>query len=361
MPNDSSSTLRIAIDVPLDRAAAFALLLDELPTALAISGVQLDAGPEGAVSENGATCGRIIDWQPGERMLIEWHPAPWEPHDVAEIDLRFETVDGSTRVTLEHRRFGSSLGGPAEQFGWFASQVLAPFFRAASPTAMGDWLTDRRARRPSGAQSRAFYGAPLYHFPMFRVILAELRLTSDDFLLEVGCGGGALLRDALRSGCRAAAVDHSADMVRLACAQNAEAIAAGRLQIRQASADALPFENDTFTCATMTGVFGFLGDPVGALGEIHRVLLPGGRIVIAGADPELRGTPGAPEPMASRLHFHDDEETERIGREAGFASARVLRVNLQPHARDVGIPAEHLALFDGASRFLVATKETATA
>ena len=36
--------------------------------------------------------------------------------------------------------------------------------------------TDRRARRPSGAEARASYGDPLYHWPNFRAILAELSL-----------------------------------------------------------------------------------------------------------------------------------------------------------------------------------------
>jgi SAM-dependent methyltransferase len=141
---------------------------------------------------------------------------------------------------------------------------------------LGDWLKDRQARRPSGARSRATYADPLYHYPNFKVILEELALTPDDHLVEVGCGGGALLKQALASGCRAAAVDHSPDMVRLARALNAEAVAAGRLEIVEASAERLPFPDAAFTCACMTGVLGFLTDPVTALSELRRVLAPGG-------------------------------------------------------------------------------------
>jgi SAM-dependent methyltransferase len=233
---------------------------------------------------------------------------------------------------------------------------LAPLLRASAPIAFGDWLTDRVARMPSGARARETYRDPLYHWPNFRVLLEELALTADDFLLEVGCGGGAFLHAALESGCRAAAIDHSADMVRLASDVNREAVEAGRLEIRQASADRLPFSDDRFTAAVMTGVLGFLPDPVAAFREIRRTLVEDGRFVALGNDPENRGTPAAPEPIASRLRFYDDEGLERIARKAGFADVRVVRRDLGPYAREAGIPEEHLELFSAepGARFLLA-------
>jgi len=82
---------------------------------------------------------------------------------------------------------------------------------------LGDWITDRRARRPSGPKARVVYRDPLYHRPNLKAILNVLRLTPDDYLLEVGCGGGAFLADALKSGCKAAAVDHSLKSSSAAC------------------------------------------------------------------------------------------------------------------------------------------------
>jgi hypothetical protein len=60
-----------------------------------------------------------------------------------------------------------------------------------SPARVGDWITDRVARRPSGRNARANNRAPLYHYPSFRVILDEFAPGADDVLLDVGCGGGA--------------------------------------------------------------------------------------------------------------------------------------------------------------------------
>ena len=352
------TTLRATIDVALEPSAAFEVLVDDLTTSLRRLGIDFETGADGRVMQNAAEVGRVISWTPGESLKLQWRPADWEAQEVTEVELRFEPVDGGTRITVEHRGWGRLLGDGGEIAGWFAGEVAAPLLHATTPAGLGDWLTDRRARRPSGAQGRATYRDPLYHYPNFRVILQELALTPNDYLLEVGCGGGALLKDALRSGCHAAAVDHSPDMVRLAQEENRDAVAAGRLEIREADAHSLPFPDATFTCAAMTGVLGFLQDPVAAFAEIRRVLVAGGRLVVLGSDPELKGTPGAPEPMASRLRFYEDGELENLARKAGFKNVRVARRDLEKFAREVGVPEEHLPLFAGAgTRFLFATKD----
>jgi SAM-dependent methyltransferase len=354
---NAGSTVRVSMDVALDPSVAFDVFVEGLVTALGRAGLGFEPGATGRVNENGREVGRIVSWIPGERIALQWRQAGWAPEEITEVEVKLERVDGGTRLVLEHRGWGGLIGDAGELTGWFAGEVAAPLLRATAPHAFGDWLTDRRARRPSGAQARAVYRDPLYHYPNFRVILAELALATGDFLIEVGCGGGALLNEALRSGCRAAAVDHSLEMVVLAREVNRDAVSEGRLEVRLASADRLPFPDATFTCAAMTGVLGFLPDPVAALREILRVLAPGGRLVALGADPEMRGTPAAPEPMASRLRFYESDELERLAQEAGFHSSAVVRRNLEPYAREVGVPEEQLALFGGpGARFLLARK-----
>lgn len=349
---------RVGARVPLAPAEAFSVVVDELADGLARLGLRLETGPEGAVREGERTVGRVLSWEPGQSFRIEWRSAGWDPDAVTEVELRIREAGDGSIVTLEQLDWNAMLGNDGgEVAGWLAGEVFAPLLRATAPVAFGDWVTDRRARRPSGPGARAVYADPLYHRPNFRAILEELALEPDDNLLEVGCGGGAFLHDALESGCAAAAVDHSPDMVRLARRVNAEAIADGRLEIREAPADRLPFADDTFTCAVMTGVLGFLPDPVAAFLEIRRTLSPGGRFVALGSDSELRGTPAAPEPMASRLRFYDSDELRRLGDDAGFSDIRVEQRPLGQFAREVGVPEEHLALFAGSgARFLFARK-----
>jgi hypothetical protein len=101
-------------------------------------------------------------------------------------------------------------------------------------------------------------------------------------------------------------------------------------------------------------VLGFLPDPVASLTEIRRVLKAGGRFVMLGSDRRLRGTPAAPEPIASHLRFYDDEDLRTMGRAAGFSGITVIRRALSSHARAVGVPEEHIDLFAGPTSFLVA-------
>lgn len=354
---DATTTVSLSMDSALAPAVAFETLIEELVIALDRAGMRFEPGPGGRVTQGAFEVGRVIEWTPGQRMRLQWRQADWDPEMVTEVELRVEPRGAGARVTLEHRGWGGLIGDPTELAGWFASEAAAPLLRATMPAALGDWLTDRGARRPSGAQSRANYRDPLYHWPNFRVILAELALTPNDYLLEVGCGGGALLNEALKSGCRAAAVDHSFDMVRLASEVNRDAIAAGRLTIQQTSADLLPFPDGTFTHGVMTGVLGFLADPVAALRELRHVLVDGGRLIVLGSDANLRGTPAAPEPFASRLHFYDDRELLALALAAGFTDAHVERRDLEQYAREAGVPEEHLALFSGSgASFLFARK-----
>ena len=209
--------------------------------------------------------------------------------------------------------------------GWASLRRLAPPLERK----LGDWVTDRRARRPSGRRAREVYGAPDVHEPMRRAVLDALDLGPGDRLLELGCGGGVLLREALATGCTAVGIDHSEAMVRLARETNVEAVASGRLEVVAGDAARVPYGDGTFTRVAAVVVFLFLPDPAAALREWYRVLRPGGRLAFYTLPPELRGHPyAAPEPMASRGRYYADAELEALVRGAGFEPARVTHDQL---------------------------------
>ena len=341
-------TVSASISVTLEPSAAFDIIVDELAMALRRLRMQFEPAPNGRVSEDGIEVGRVVSWEPGRHVLLEWHPADWKPDEVMKVEFRFERVQEQTRVTLEISEWERVLEDHGSELaGWFAGEVMAPLLQAMGPSRFGDWVTDRAARRPSGALARKGYRDPVMHRPNFKAILSKLSLTPKDYLLEIGCGGGAFLEDALQSGCRAAAIDHSPEMVRLAREVNKDAVAKRRLEILEGEADKLPYADSVFTSAVMTNVFGFLPDPVATLAEVHRVLTKGGRLVIFTVSPEMRGTMAAPEPMASRLRFYEDVELMRLAKRVGFGDVRVERPSLEPFAREAGLPEEQAKHFAG--------------
>jgi ubiquinone/menaquinone biosynthesis C-methylase UbiE len=184
-----------------------------------------------------------------------------------------------------------------------------------------DRMTDRVARRPHGRSARRTYGADDVHSFAWEPVLDALQLTPSDLLLDVGCGGGVFLRRAFETGCAATGVDHSHEMVELA-----RKVTEGRAPIVQASAERLPFEGQAFTAVSCIVAFFFFPDPVAALREFRRVIDPGrGRVAVYTTAPELKGTPAAPYPLATRGHFYEDDELAAHARSAGFGSVEVRR------------------------------------
>ena len=345
-----TGTVRVALEVDADPQTAFDVFVEELAAALGRSGIDFVPEADGAIAESGFEVGRVTAWEPPERVALQWRAAEWDPEDVTQLELRAERTGDATVLTLEHRGFGKQFWGEHEIVGWFADQVAAPVVSRSAPRMLGNWLTDRAARRPSGGFARASYRDPTHHRPSFGAVLAALQLGPDDVLLEIGPGGGAFLEQALRSGCRAAGVDHSPEMVEVARDLNADAVADGRLELVQADAARLPFADDTFTCAAMMQVFFFLPDPARVLAECRRVLRDGGRVAVFTISEEARGGPAAPEPMASRARFYTDEELVDLARAAGFSDASVTRPDLEPFAHEAGLPDDVAALFASEQR-----------
>jgi SAM-dependent methyltransferase len=306
-------------------------LFEELRAALARRGVELGDAP---VVERDA-----------EHAVFEWRPTDWDPDDVCELELRA----GGSHVRIACKRFGKQFWDPEDLVGWFADQAVAPWLAALTPSPFGDWLTDRGARRPFGVRTRRDYKDPTHHRPSFGAVLSALHLQTDDVLLELGPGGGAFLQEALRTGCRAVGLDHSEEMIRAARELNAEAIGGGRLELLVGDAHALPFGDESFTAVATMQTFFFFENGQRVLEECRRVLKPSGRLALFTVAPEARGTPAAPEPMASRGHFYSDAELVEMAKAAGFTLASVEHPALDPYARAAGLPDDVVALFAGPS------------
>jgi ubiquinone/menaquinone biosynthesis C-methylase UbiE len=99
-------------------------------------------------------------------------------------------------------------------------------------------------------------------------------------ILDVGCGTGHWLgRFADHSFVHLAGVDPSSQMLAVAAARVAQA------DLRRASAESLPWPDDTFDRVCCVNALHHFDDPPRFVAEARRVLRPGGGLVTVGLDP----------------------------------------------------------------------------
>ena len=125
--------------------------------------------------------------------------------------------------------------------------------------------------------------------------LAHSRIVPDDRVLEIGFGGGALAEKVLASapGVTVRGVDASDVMVKLANERLGGAVREGRVELRPGDVSSLPYADGSFEKALSVHSIYFWGDPVADLGEVRRVLVPGGLFVITIDPTELMEGPAA--------------------------------------------------------------------
>ena len=108
----------------------------------------------------------------------------------------------------------------------------------------------------------------------------QLELNPLDRVLEVGFGGGVTLPSLLGVVSFVGGIDPSREMVEWAKARFSAAVIAGRADFRQGSVEAIPFEAASFGKACTVNTVYFWRSLDAGFSEIHRVLLPGGRLVV---------------------------------------------------------------------------------
>ena len=119
-----------------------------------------------------------------------------------------------------------------------------------------------------------------------RITRAALALGPGERVLDLGCGPGYLsaeMAEEVGSEGRVHAVDVSESMLELARRRERSDRAAS-IEFGIADATALPFEDGSFDALTCTQAYEYVAEIETALREAHRVLAPGGRLLIVDTD-----------------------------------------------------------------------------
>lgn len=168
-------------------------------------------------------------------------------------------------------------------------------------------------------------------------ILGWLGARAGERILDLGCGNGALLRRIAATGADVEGIDNSSAMV---AAAHDSGLAA-----HLASAEELPYEAATFDAVFSNAALHWVRDQEAMLGEVRRVLRPGGRFVVemgglgnvAAIDVALRAVLGArgQAGLLDGVNYFPSEQAYRLRLERhGFAVERMERV-----ARPTPLPA----------------------
>ena len=135
-----------------------------------------------------------------------------------------------------------------------------------------------------------------------RLVLGDARFAS---LIDIGTGTGRMLELFAPQADQALGIDRSSEMLRLARATLAER-GLDRAELRQADLYALPLADGAADAAILHHVLHFAQQPGAAIAEAARVLMPGGRLLIADFAPHDREELRARD-AHTRLGFSDEQ------------------------------------------------------
>ena len=150
----------------------------------------------------------------------------------------------------------------------------------------GKYLNDElllNARKPSGKLGNELIDhMNENHEGLAKWSLGHLKISGDDVILDIGCGGGMNVERFLKmTDGNVFGLDYSPLAVKRSSRLNESSISQGKCEIVQGSVSNMPFEDNSFDIVTAFETVYFWPDFINDLKEVRRVLKDNGIIFIA--------------------------------------------------------------------------------
>jgi arsenite methyltransferase len=143
-----------------------------------------------------------------------------------------------------------------------------------------------------------------------------------DRILEIGFGGGVNLPPLIKIASFVAGIDPSRDVVRHASSRFRAAVISGRAVFRTGRVEAIPFERACFRKVCTVNTVYFWKSLESGFREIHRVLAPGGRLVMGFLPKQWMARLDMPDDIFT---LRDPEEVTAALTGVGFTAVRLER------------------------------------
>lgn len=128
-----------------------------------------------------------------------------------------------------------------------------------------------------------------YHARLQKLYFQQAAVRPHDHLLEIGFGSGKALTAfaQLATHGKVCGIELSADMIELARLQNRSLIETGRVELKQAGLDQIPYADQSFDKVLTANTIYYWPNPQANVGEMARVLKPGGQMLVAFRAPRI--------------------------------------------------------------------------
>ena len=196
-----------------------------------------------------------------------------------------------------------------------------------------------RPNHPTGEAGRAMLERMNdSHGPMTQWALSHLQFGEKDWVLDIGCGGGAciarlstMVKDGTFVG-----IDYAKTSVEATRQFNQALIDAGKLEVIEASVSDMPFADDTFDKIVTVESYYFWPDFETDMQEVYRVLKPSGHFLLIA---EVYDHVGLPQSVLDNIQAYEMRNLDLDGfidvfEKTGFAD---IAIHVKPGERWIAV------------------------